>query len=256
MDFEVQKARFDRICARAMRERHSMGDDGIGTMREKRMHAVIKQYLCEDESCHEVAVGNTRFVSDVRIGSDAYEVQTGAFYPMQKKIAYYMERTDLTVTVVHPISVLRWMCWIDPETKEITPRKRVGAHEHPADLLPELYCLLPYLQNPRLKFRLLLLETQDFRMLDGWSKDRKKGASRYERVPISLIGEEEFLTPSDFLSLLPACDLPERFTVKQFSALTKLHGRNAYSAVRVLCALGLLKQTDPVGRSMAFCRLF
>ena len=73
---------------------------------------------------------------------------------------------------------------------------------------------------------------------------------------VRVIGEEEFLTTSDFLSLLTTCDLPERFTVKQFSALTKLRGRNAYSAVRVLCALGLLKQTDPVGRSMAFCRLF
>lgn len=253
MEFEVKKARFDRICARAMRERHSMGEAGIGTMCEKRMHAVIKQYLCEDEDCHEVGIKDTRFVSDVRIGKDAYEVQTGAFYPMQKKIAYYMEHTDLTVTVVHPISTLRWMCWIDPETKEISSRKRVSRSERREDLLAELYCLLPYLKHPRLRFKLLFLETQDFRMLDGWSKDRKRGSNRYERVPISLIGEEDFTTPSDFSSFLPET-LPEPFTVKQFSEMTKIRGRDAYSAVHVLCALGLIEQTESIGRSMAFRR--
>ena len=108
------KARFDRLCREAMRIRPNLGDAGIGTLAEKCMHAVIKQYLCADVACHEVKVPNTRFVSDVRIGREVFEVQTGAFYPMKKKIDYYLTQTDYTVTVVHPIAAERWMSWVDP----------------------------------------------------------------------------------------------------------------------------------------------
>ena len=101
------KARFDRLCREAAMAARSNGEEGIGTLGEKRLHAVIKQYLCADHDLHEVGVRDTGFVADVRIGNDIYEVQTGAFYPMKKKIAHYMEHTEYTVTVVHPISAKR-----------------------------------------------------------------------------------------------------------------------------------------------------
>ncbi len=255
LEWNEKKARFDGICAAAMRETHAMGNGGIGTLCEKRMHAVIKRYLCEDENYHEVKIGHTRFVADVCMGNEIYEVQTGALFPMKKKIAYYMEQTDYTVTVVHPMSALRWMCWIDPDTKEISPRKRVARYERREQFLAELYAFLPYLGSDRLRFRLLQLETQDFKILGNrTSKDPKKQSQKYERVPIALLEEERFDEPSDFASFLPK-DLPTHgFTVKEFSHAVKLRGRDAYSAVRVLAAVGLLEQVDPIGRSMAWRR--
>lgn len=255
MEWNEKKARFDGICAAAMREAHAMGNGGIGTLCEKRMHAVIKRYLCEDENCHEVKIGHTRFVADVCVENEIYEVQTGPLFPMKKKIAYYMEHTDYTVTVVHPMSALRWLCWIDPNSKEISPRKRVARYERREQFLAELYAFLPYLGSDRLRFRLLLLETQDFKILGNrTSQDPKKQSQKYERVPIALLEEECFDKPSDFASFLPK-DLPKRcFTVKEFSNAVKLRGRDAYSAVRVLAAVGLLEQVDPIGRSMAWRR--
>ena len=100
----AHKARFDRLCREAASAPRGVGDEGIGTLGEKRMHAIIKRYLSEDHTYHEVGVLNTGYVSDVRIGNDVYEVQTGAFYPMKKKIAHYLENTDCTVTVVHPMA--------------------------------------------------------------------------------------------------------------------------------------------------------
>ncbi|MBQ9131603.1 MAG: hypothetical protein IJX62_03930 [Clostridia bacterium] len=246
----ARMARFDRLCDQAIRERHVMGEAGIGTMQEKRMHAVIKRFLCEDASFHEVGLADTRYVSDVRIGDLAYEVQTGAFYPMRRKIDHYLEATDCTVTVVHPIPRIKWSCHIDATTHEVTPRRKV-AGGRPLDVLPELYCLLPHLGNPRLRVHLLLLEVQDFRLTDFARKGRRGSSRRYERVPLSLVGEMELYSPEDFRVFLPE-DLPQPFTVKQFSEQTKLRGRDAYSAVRVLAALGLLAPADPIGRSMAF----
>ncbi len=223
---------------------------GIGTLAEKRLHAVIKKYVCPNVDFHEVGVEGTRYVSDVRLGDEIYEIQTGSFYPMKKKIAYYLEKTDCSVTVVHPIPFVRWMSWVEPDTMDILPRRKV-AGKKAIDLLPELYSLSEHLKNPRLRFRLLLLEVQDFRLLNGWSNDRKKGSNRYERIPLTLIDEIDFQMPNDFRQFLPST-LPEHFTVKEFSALTKLRGRDAYSAVHALEALELIEAAKPIGRSMGW----
>ena len=151
--------RFERLCLEAATHGRTAGANGFGTLAEKRLHAVIKKYLCEDEAFHEVGVVGTRFVSDVRIGDEVFEVQTGSFYPMKKKIAHYLQKTDCTVTVVHPIAVTRWMSWVDPATTDISPRRRVKG-EAPQELLAELYHLLDALGNERLRFRLLLLCVQ------------------------------------------------------------------------------------------------
>ena len=169
---DAHKARFDRLCLEAASAPRTNGDEGIGTLGEKRMHAVIKRYICEDHTCHEVGVLDTGYVSDVRIGNDVYEVQTGAFYPMKKKIAHYIENTDLTVTVVHPISVERWVTWVDAKTGEMTPRKRSTKRERAIHLLPELYCLIPYLGNERLRFCLC-------RFISGLSQICRKRDIKY-----------------------------------------------------------------------------
>ena len=249
----AHKARFDRLCFEAASAPRGNGDEGIGTLGEKRMHAIIKRYLSEDHTYHEVGVLNTSYVSDVRIGNDVYEVQTGAFYPMKKKIAHYVEHTDCTVTVVHPISVERFVTWVDAKTGEATPRKKSTKRERAIHLLPELYCLLPYLGNERLRFRLLMIEEEDFRTLSGRRDNRKRGARLYERMPLSLLGEMEFSSPADFVLFLPE-DLPSPFTVKDFSQKTGLRGRDAYSAVHVLEKLHVIVATDPIGRAMAFER--
>ncbi len=234
-----------------MLERHESGEAGIGTLAEKRLHLILKRFLCEDEDFHEVGVPDTRYVSDVRIGNEIFEVQTGDFYPMQKKILHYLAHTDCTVTVVHPIAVKKWVSWIDAKTGETVERRPSPQKGRPEDLLPQLYGLLPALGDPRLRFRLLLIEAEDFRTLSGRTRNRKKGSKKYERIPLSLLGDVTYSSPEDFRSMIPA-DLPPHFTVKQFSGLTKLRGIDAYSAVRALVALGLLSPADPIGRSMGF----
>ncbi len=250
---EARIGRFDRICEDAMRERREQGTDGIGTLAEKWQHQIIKRYLSEDPAEHEVKLPGTRFVSDIRCGDQVYEVQTGSFYPMQKKIAHYLSETELTVTVVHPIPKNAWVSRIDAVTSEISPRHRSPKHGRAIDLLPELYYLAPHLRHPRLKFRLLLLEVQDFRLVDPSARRRKRSGERFERIPLSLYEDITFSSPADFAIFLPD-ELPQVFTVSQFSAATRLRGRDAYSAVRALVALGLLSPAPPIGRAMAFAR--
>lgn len=248
---EARASRFARICDGAMAERRAQGSDGIGTLAEKWQHQIVKRYLSEDQSQHEVKLENTRFVSDVRVGKDAFEVQTAAFGSMAKKIAYYLEQTDLTVTVVHPIAKNIQVSRINTETSEVLPPKRSPKHGKPLDLLAQLYPLIPYLNHPRLHFRVLLLEVWDFKLLPKDGKRRRGDPHRFERIPTALLEDLTLSSPEDFRAILPP--LPQSpFTVKQFSGATKLRGRNAYSAVRVLVALGILSPAPPIGRAMAF----
>ncbi|MBQ9760281.1 MAG: hypothetical protein IJW16_02910 [Clostridia bacterium] len=252
--FAEKQARFARLCREMLLQKHTSGEAGIGTLAEKRLHVIIKRYLCENEDFHEVGVPNTRYVSDVRIENEIFEVQTGAFYPMQKKILHYLAHTDCTITVVHPIAVKKWVSWMDPKTGELTDRKRSPQRGRPEDLLAELYGLLPALGNPRLRFRILLIEAEDFRLLSGRKKNRKLGAKKYERIPLALLDDLTLSRPCDFVFMIPEA-LPDHFTVKQFSDLAKIRGRDAYSAVRALCALGLFAPADPIGRSMGWKKL-
>lgn len=241
-------ARFARLCDEAIAKRHRNGEAGIGTLAEKRLHALIKNYICPDPDCQEVKVPGTRFVSDLRIGNEAYEIQTGEFFPMQKKIGYYLNSTDWNVTVIHPIPVRKWISWIEPETLEITPPRRCPRAGREEEILAQLWGLAPYLGNPRLRFRVLLLEAQDYKFRNGYSKDKKKGAERYERVPVSLLGDHRYQTPSDFAGLIPE-NLPSPFTAKEFSKCTRLRGKKLYAAIHALTALSLITPAEKRGRA-------
>ena len=250
--FSLQKAYFDRLCSEVLTSSQPEGEGGIGTLGEKRMHALIKRYLCPNADFHEVAMEGARYVADVRVGDEILEVQTGGFFPMKKKIDYYLQKTPCQVTVVHPIPAVKWISWIDPVTYDISKPKRSPRRGTLLDLLPELYSLLPMLKNERLSFRVLLLEVQEFRWRNGYSRDRKRGSERYERLPVSLLEDRSFTTPEDFAALLPEELKTGEFTVKQFSAATHLRGRDAYSAVHALEEMGVLLPVAPIGRAMAF----
>lgn len=250
LDFSARRARFCRIAGELALERRTQGLFGFGTLQEKRLHAAVKKFLCEDTDCHEVGIQNTRFLADIRVGNEIYEVQTGDFAPLKQKLEYLLENTPCTITVVHPIIVQRSVAWIDPRDGSVTPPRRTGGIESPVTLLADLYPLLSLLPNDRLFFRLLSISATDFRLLNPKGRDPKRRSRRYERVPDDLFGDVTFSSPADFRDLLPA-DLQGEFTVPAFSKLSHLRGRNAYSAVYVLEKLGILQKTSAT-RPMKF----
>lgn len=245
---KTRAALLSRIARRVTRERHVQGEDGIGTLGEKRMHVILKELFCADERFHEIPLEGTRFVADVRMGNEIIEIQTGALAPMKRKLEYYLTQTDCTVTVVHPIAVRKWTVWINRETHEVSQKTRSTRVGHDVDLLAELFPLRSLLPSERLRFHLLYIETVDFRLLSARG-DRRRGTTRYERIPIALLGEEVFSSPADFARFLPDT-LPSHFTVKDYSREAGVHGIDAYSAVRVLTSLGLLREGDKIGRAM------
>lgn len=242
----------------------------IGTLREKRLHAAVKRYLCPDEACHERPVGDLlredgakprRMVADILTEGHILEVQTGGFFPLKPKVAWYLTHTPCRVTVVHPIPAVKYLSWIDPEDGSILSRHKSPKRGKVKDVARELYWVSDYIGDPRFAVRLLLLELEEYRMADGWSKDRKRGSNRYERFPTALLGDVTLTTPADYATyFLPAalsapdgegiCPL---FTAADYAKATGIRGKATYSMLRLLEGLALLEETEEkVGRSRGY----
>ena len=260
------KLRFDSICRSVAAE--GLLGEGIGTMSEKRMHKALKRYICPDESCHEVRIkpdgspstedrekaesGRGGYIADIYRDGEIFEIQTAGFYPLKKKIEFYLKHTEFKITVVHPLIGCKWSVWVDPETGETTTRRRSPKKEKLTDLLPEIFWLSELLDSDRLFFKAPIIEAEEYRMLDGWSRDKKKGATKYERIPVSLIDEVEF-SAKEVRKMLPDT-LGEEFTATEFSKAAGLRGRRAYGALKLLCRVGAAEKGEKKGRSFVYRR--
>ena len=146
----------------------------IGTLAEKNVHATLKKWIEPDAEKHERRFH--RFVADILTEDRIYEIQTGQFYRLARKLSVFLAEKD--VTVVYPIPHVRYILWIDPETGEISKKRRSPKVGTGMEVFRELPGILSFLPHPGLTVRLYLLDMDEYRFLDGWSRDRKRGAHR------------------------------------------------------------------------------
>jgi hypothetical protein len=246
----------------------------IGTLREKRLHAAIKLYLCPIEACHERPVADPwpaeeiestakkrRMVADILTDGHIMEVQTGGFFPLKPKIEWYLTHTPCRVTVVHPIPAVKYLSWIDPESGTVISRHKSPKRGRVRDVAKELYWLADFIGDPRLSVRLLLLEIEEYRLADGWSRDKKRGSNRYERFPTALLGDVTLTAPADYASyfLPPVLSAPDAegnyplFTAAVYAKATGIRGRATYSMIHLLEKLGAVEACEEkVGRSKTY----
>lgn len=251
------KITFEKLCHEELsrvKER-----DGIGLYAEKRLHSVLKRWMYDDFSAHEQKVPQrggkiSRFVADILTpDGEIIEIQTGKMYPLARKVAFYMEQTDLKVTLVHPLLARKWVNWLEPETGEVRERNRSTKKETVLSGLAQLKAMAQYLGDPRLTVVLPMLELEEFRLLDGWVKDPKRRSHRYELIPTALLDTAVLRDKQDYAALFPQ-ELPERFTAKIFSKHTRLRGYALYDAIAVFEALGVIRRLGKEGRSFVFER--
>lgn len=204
-DMEENRRYFDEISDLLLsREKE---ENGFGTLQEKTIHEVIKDFYCYDHDFQEQRRG--RYIADIAIGDDIWEVQTRAFNKLRGKLDAFLKTYH--VTVIYPVPVEKKIYWLNEETGAITGGRRSPRKGTPYDVFRELYKIRPYLQNPKLSVHIFLMDMEEYKLLNGWSRDRKKGASRYDRLPGKLRDIVRLEGRADYLYFLPA-DLPEEFT--------------------------------------------
>lgn len=241
---DTEKARFSSLCSAHSHFEVRGGDfAGIGIYNEKRVHRVIKDFVSCDESTFEVKLGGA--VADVFSNGLITEVQTGGFYPLKKKIAAYIEKTDYKIRIIHPAIVKKTIVRVDPATGEVIHKKVSPKKESALKILPELIYLSEHLFSERLTFEVYGIEVEEHRYSDEIHRYRKAGKRDSEIFPVSLESITEIASSSDALALLPEklTSLPS-FSAPEFSRLTGIRGRRAYLSLGALVAAGVLAKTD------------
>ncbi len=216
---------------------------GIGTLAEKSLHAILKNYYEPDEGRQEIPIEN--YVADIFADGEIIEIQTRQFDKMRGKLAAFLPLYP--VTIVYPIPHEKWLIWIDEESGSLSKKRKSPRKGNPYLVFPELYKIKAYLKDPNLRLRLVLLDVEEYKLLNGWSKDRKKGASRYDRIPTELVREIELDCPQDFLQFVPF-ELEGAFTSKEFAAAARIPLSLAQTVLNILYHVEAVARVGKRGR--------
>lgn len=222
---------------------------GIGTLGEKTLHAVLKYYYEPDDANHEIAIG--RYVADICGENGVIEIQTRQFRSLRKKLTDFLSVCE--VTVVYPVARQKWLIWVDAQAQAVTKKRKSPKIGSPYEILPELYKIKPLLHTPGLHFKIALIDLEEYRCLNGWDESGKKGASRYDRIPLRIDDEIVIDTVQDYAKLVPA-SLNETFTVSDYQRTTRLSLQSARIALNVLFHTGAVVRCGKKGNAFIYKR--
>lgn len=240
-----QRQRFELAVERVVGKKHEQ--KGIGTISEKTIHAVLKYYYGPDADMQEVPIG--KCVADVFDGNDIFEIQTRNFDRLRTKLDRFLPLYP--VTVVYPIPCTKWLCWIDEQTGEVSKRRRSPKKGTPYMAFPELIRIKNYITNSNFHLRLMLMNIEEFRLLNGRGSNRKKGSTRFDRFPVGLVEEVVLDTPRDYLQLLPL-ELGEKFTSGELGKLAGIDIGLSNTVLTILRELGIAERVGKRGRSFLY----
>ena len=211
----------------------------ITTYMERSLHRSLKLHFCSDETKHEIKIG--RYVADVCDGNTIFEIQTGNFFPLRKKIQFYLENTNFDVAVVRPIAQNRKIFWIDEESGEIKKAPRLSSkHENLASGIADLHYLNEFLDNPRLSFCFVLMEIDEIRLLDGYGKHKKTRATSVDRLAGEIYSLHYIKSVTDVANALFPLLPDEPFGREELSKSFKLKGLKLWSVQKLLIETNIL----------------
>jgi len=222
----------------------------IGTLREKTLHATLKHYFEPDETKHEIRMG--AFIADIVTDDNIIEIQTRAFDRLRKKLTEFLQIAP--VVIVYPIPKTKWLLWIDEQTGEVTKKRKSPRRGHICDAIFELYKIKSFLNHPNFHFCIIFVDTEEYRYLNGWSKDKKKGSTRYDRIPVEIAEEIWFNETADYLQFIPT-ELQQPFTSKDYKSAAKTNLQTAQTTLNILNHLEVVKRIGKQGNSYIYERV-
>ena len=99
--------------------------------------------------------------------------------------------------------------------------------------------------------RYAVLDMEEYRLLNGWSRDRKKGSCRYDRIPKELVEEVSVDRPEDYMQFIPY-DLTEPFTSADFAKAAHIRRPLAQTVLNILAEVGCVQKTGKQGNNILY----
>jgi len=242
---EAYKSRFMDARAKVLGEEGS--PLGIGTLGEKCIHKVLKFTVEPDVKNHEKSFLGS--VADVLNSDGVFEIQTRAFKKLLPKLKKMLPTSP--VTVIYPIIRRKSLAWLDPESGELSAKHPTPRRGRPSDILYELSGISELIGTAGLTVRIVLLDADEYRLLDGYGKDRKKRATKLNKIPIALCDVIDVLCASDIIELLPT-GLPETFTAAELYRALAFGTRRGYYSLKLLLDLKIVERVGKDGRAYLY----
>ena len=91
----------------------------------------------------------------------------------------------------------------------------------------------------------------EYKILNGWGKQKKNNASKYDRIPNRFVEEICIECKEDYLQFLPM-SLPEQFTTKEFAKITKCGAQLTGVTLNLLNYLEVVKRVGKRGNAFLY----
>lgn len=235
---ENEKNRFSEICRQIIGRVHERS--GIGTYKEKIIHLVLKKYFCDDESLHEIKMG--RFVADAACDGCIFEIQSKGLYPLKKKISSYLEETDKMVVIILPVISKKSLVWVDYESGEMTKARRVSVAHPKNPLLREFMWIGGLIDFSRIVLKIVFIDADEYRLLDGFGAERKIKATKIDRIPKELLDVVTIDSKEAFGNFFMPPELLYEFRAKDFEKATGLRKKGVSAGLRALESVGIIER--------------
>jgi hypothetical protein len=213
------------------------------------LHLALQRHYAGDTGVLEAELGAYR--PDVLRDGVVYEIQTGAFSAIRKKLRE-LSRTH-RVVLVYPIPYEKIIVRLDPSSGEELSARRSPKRGALLDVFDELLYIPDVLQRATVSLEVVMTIQRELRRDDGRGSWHRKGVSVVGHDLVEILQTHRFHHATDFLRLLPH-GLPKRFTVADISQAARVNhsaaGRIAYGLRR----LGAIRQVGKQGSAYVYER--
>jgi hypothetical protein len=182
---------------------------------------------------------------DVLRGNELVEIQTRSFNKIKPKLERLLENHK--VRLVHPIAAEKWIIREDKNDPTRLVKRKSPKHGRIEDIFHELVFIPDLIQKPNFTIEILIIKEQQSWLQDGSGSWRRRGWSIVDRALVEIQNQYIFQKQQDFINLLPS-SLPESFTTRQVSELSKIPRRTAQKMIYCLHKMGGLSLKAMVGK--------
>ena len=184
----------------------------IGTLNEGPLHAALKATYVANGGHAEVQVDG--FVADAVRGGVIYEVQTGSFSGLHRKLKTLADQSR--IVLVHPIAATSYIVKEVAAGEKPLPRRKSPKHGRLAHIINELVYLPTLLKHPNFSVEVVLTEEEELRRYDP-KKNRRRGGWRVvERRLIEILEGCRLDSSADLMQFVTG-DLPQPFATRDLA---------------------------------------
>ena len=219
----------------------------IGTYMERSQHLLLKLFYESDIGFHEVPFQG--YIADILNDKGITEIQTVGFRALHDKLAVFLP--SYPVTVAYPVCEKKRIMWTDPDSGDVEcgryttyPRKKYA-------ILSELLSIVEYFGDPRLTVHLVSMAVSQYKVKDGYGKDKKLRATTLDTGPEELIDMTGLKDADDIRRLLPF-KAGDKLLTKDISKALGLTRVRLWKAIKFLTITEILVQTGKKGNGIIY----